>query len=65
MTKMVQGKTAVDLCFFWNVSSIAWPPFPLFIRCMSNLDMRRRAVASSQAKTLSVSRVCAYPASKK
>jgi len=44
---------------------VAWPPGPLAIRCRSNLDMRRRAVAPSQEKTLSVNRVCTHPAANK
>jgi len=65
LTTMVHGKTSVALCIFWNMSNIAWAHGPLAIWCRSNLDMRRRAVASIQAKNLSVIRVCTHPAAKK
>jgi len=64
LTTMFHGKTPVDLCMLWNMSNIAWPPGLLAIWCRSKLDMRRRAVASSQAKTLSGIRVRTHPAAK-
>jgi len=65
LTTMVHGKTAVVFFILWDVSNISWPPGPLAIRGRSNLDIRLRALASSQAKTVSVKRVCTHPAAGK